>query len=123
MNITTRFTISHDAQGAAHGLWRLHYTDRPEVTLSYHRGREAAHLAQLRLEALPESLIKLICNKAAKLGLERRLRLAHEVGHVLETWAADDLEHELRLLAFNHCASLVDTAEAALRLLDQRRQA
>ncbi|WP_431025825.1 hypothetical protein [Halomonas sp. H5] len=123
MKITTQFAVSHDTQGASHGLWRLHYANRPEVTLSYHRGREAAHLAQLRLEALPESLIELICNKAAKLGLEQRLRLAHEVGHVLETWPAADLEHELRLLAFNHCAILVDAAEAALQLLDQRRQA
>lgn len=123
MNITTQFAVSDDKRGAGQGLWRLHCASRPEMTFSYHRSPEAAHLAQERLEALPESLIELICRKASRLGLEQRLSMAREVGQVLETWPADDLEHELRLLAFNYCASMVDTAEAALQLLDQRRQA
>lgn len=122
MRITTQFAVTRDAGGECHGLWRLHCAERPEQTFSYHRSREAAHLAQLRLQELPDALLELICRKAAALPLERRLALAREVGHVLEVWPSDDLEHELRLLAFNHCASTVGAAEAALRLLDQRRQ-
>lgn len=123
MRITTEFTVARDSEGGCHGRWRLHCASRPEVTLSYHRCREAAQLSLLRIEGLPDSLLELLCRKAAKLSPSRRLALAQEVGQVLESWPDHDLEHELRLLAFNYCASMVDAAEAALALLDRRRRA